>query len=959
MTAPNSGVAVVGMAGRFPGARDVAEFWDNLQCGRETISFFTADELVGVDPALLADPAYVKARGVLADADKFDAAFFGVSPREAEVMDPQQRVFLETAWAALEDAGCDPASEDRMIGVYAGMANNTYFLNCVQSRPDLVRSYGEFNVMLANEKDFLATRVSHKLNLRGPSISLYTGCSTSLVAISQAYHALMSYQCDVALAGGVAISVPQKAGYLPVAGGIQSSDGHCRPFDRQASGTVFSDGVGVVVLKRVEDALADGDRLDAVILSAALNNDGADKMSFAAPSVEGQAGAVSLALSQAGIGAEAISYVEAHGTGTALGDPIEIEALTRAFRATTDRRNFCAVGSVKSNLGHLLAAAGVAGFIKTVLALRHGQLPPSLHFEAPNPEIQFSGTPFFVQSRLADWPRAAGPRRAGVSSFGIGGTNAHVILEEAPVQSPSLPSPSHELLLLSARTPDALERQSRNLADWLERPAAPAVANNSLLADAAYTLRCGRSTFAHRRALVCSTVREAIDCLRDEEHRRRSSAGPVEAGARAGIAFLFPGQGSQYSAMGRRLYDESPDFRRGLDQCLALHTALAGWSLKDRMFAANTSPDALADAETWQPAIFAVSYALAEALAQWEIVPDVMLGHSVGGLVAATRAGVFSLEDAFRLVVEQGRWLKECPPGGMLAVMLPAEKLSGRLPAQLALAAANSGTLSVVAGPWPALAALETQLHDENIACRRLASSHAFHSPLMAPLLSPLEGLLRSFNLRAPTSPVISATTGLQLTDAEAMDPRFWAHQITQTVRFTEGLDCLAGLSCRLVLEVGPGVQAATFARQRFRDERKTHITSLLGEHGEREWPQLLEGLACVWLHSERINWAAFAAQTRRRKIALPTYPFARISYWAGMPARPAPWTETAGPTYPASVIGGGRAIGPEAVPVPARSVSGADDLRQRVDARLRHRQARNTPSEHLSSQSPPRTHDV
>ncbi|HEY7511838.1 MAG TPA: amino acid adenylation domain-containing protein, partial [Vicinamibacteria bacterium] len=722
-------IAIVGMAGRFPGAADLHAFWRNLRDGVESITFFTREELEaeGHRPELVRDHRYVPARGVVEGAELFDAAFFGYNAREAEIIDPQQRLFLETASAALDHAGYDPDRYHGRIGVYAGTSPNAYALSLL-SHPDGASALGGLGGLLSSDKDYLTTRVSYKLNLRGPSVDVQTACSTSLVAVHLACRALLGGECDVALAGGVSVGAPRKAGYLYEEEGIRSPDGHCRTFDRRARGTVGGDGVGVVVLKRLRDAVADGDAIDAVILGSAINNDGAVKVGYTAPGVAGQAAVIAAAQGAAGVDPGTITYVEAHGTATALGDPIEVEALASAF-GTRPGSPWCALGSVKTNVGHLDAAAGVAGLIKTVLALKHGQIPPSLHFEEPNPKIDFAASPFRVNARLADWPRGGAPRRAGVSSFGLGGTNAHVVLEEAPpVAAGAEGSAGPQLLVLSARTPTALEAAARNLAAHLEaHPGAD-------LADVAYTLQVGRRGFRHRRAVV------ARDAASGRRALEAAPAGSSEAvAASRPVAFLFPGQGAQHVNMARGLYARAPGFRDALDHAAGRLAPALGLDLREVLFPAPGAEEEAArrleQTALAQPALFAVEHALATQWMRWGVRPEAMLGHSVGEYVAACLAGVFSLEDALALVAERGRLMQRVPPGAMLAVPLPESELRARLDGALSLAAANGPALSVAAGPVEEVEDLAARLSAAGVECRRLHTSHAFHSAAMDPVL--------------------------------------------------------------------------------------------------------------------------------------------------------------------------------------------------------------------------------
>ena len=609
---PRSGfeIAIIGMAGRFPGARNVGEFWRNLRDGVESISFFTDEELrsSGIDPSLVDDPNYVKARGIVEDAELFDASFFGYSLREAQIMDPQQRLFLECAWEALEHSGYDSQQYQGAIGVYAGVSRNTYWMENLRSNRELLESTGDFLTGISNDKDFLANRVSYNLNLKGPAVVVQAACSTSLVAVHLASQGLLSGECDTALSGAVTIRVPLKSGYLYLPEGISSPDGHCRPFDVQAEGTVPSSGVGVVVLKRLEDALADGDDIHAVISGSAINNDGSEKIGYTAPGVEGQAAAVSSAIAMAGCDPQTITCVEAHGTATALGDPIEIAALTQAFRARTDRNGFCAIGAAKSNLGHLDVAAGVAGLIKTVMALKHKELPPTLHYERPNPQIDFANSPFRVNQELTAWPSNESPRRAGVSSFGIGGTNAHVILEEAPLRHTSSAGRPWQLLVVSAKTDSALENATTNIADHLQEHL------DLPLADVAYVLQVGRRAFDHRRILVCRDSHDAVTAIESED-RGRVFTSHVES-EDPKVVFMFPGQGAQYANMGSDLYETEPVFRDCVDRCAEVLRGHLEVDLRDLLYpgkdASEPAAHELEQTLSAQPALFVTEYALAQ-----------------------------------------------------------------------------------------------------------------------------------------------------------------------------------------------------------------------------------------------------------------------------------------------------------------------------------------------------------
>ncbi|MHC5745337.1 MAG: aminotransferase class III-fold pyridoxal phosphate-dependent enzyme [Nostoc sp.] len=890
---PSDGVAIIGMVGRFPGAGNVDEFWRNLCEGLESTTFFQDEELdPSIDPNLCKDPSYVKARGIIPGGETFDAAFFGVNPLEAVVMDPQARVFLELVYEALENAGYESESFEGLIGLYAGCGQNTYFANHIAGRMEIVDRIGEFQTMLANEKDFLTTRAAYKLNLKGPAVSVNTACSTSLVAVIQACQALTSYQCDLALSGGVSMTTPQNSGYMAQEGSMLSGDGHCRPFDASAQGTMFNNGAGVVVLKRLEDALNDGDRIYAVIRGSGINNDGADKVSFTAPSVDGQAEAVAMAQAYANFHPETISYIEAHGTATPLGDPIEIEALTQAFRVHTDAKQFCAIGSLKSNVGHLVAAAGVAGLIKTALALHYKKIPPSLNFEAPNPKIDLANSPFYVNTKLAEWSEGETPRRAGVSSFGVGGTNAHIVLEEAPQIQSSGSSRPQQLLLLSAKTSKALEAATANLQQHLQYNA------EINLADVAYTLQRGRKAFNYRRSVVCHDITDAIAALQ--------SLDPNQVNTRhteirnPAVVFMFPGQGSQYVDMGLNLYNHEPVFQEAVDECAEILKPLLGRDLREIIYPApsdaygglrlrETATISLRQTCFTQPALFVIEYALAQLWQSWGVKPQGMIGHSIGEFVAACIAGVFSLEDALMLVATRGRLMWELPAGAMLSVRLPAKEVEPRLSAELAIAAINGPSLCVVSGPPEAIASLQKQLESEEVICRHLHTSHAFHSPMMDSIIHPFAEVVGKVKLSPPQIPFVSTVTADWITAQQATDPMYWATHLRQTVRFAEGVQTLWQQPERLLLEVGPRITTTTLARQQAKDIKQQIAIPSLGDNAdnEAEWTALLKAVGQLWLAGVSIDWSNFYQRETRQRIPLPTYPFERQRFWIDPPPHP------------------------------------------------------------------------
>ncbi|MET0400342.1 MAG: SDR family NAD(P)-dependent oxidoreductase [Longimicrobiaceae bacterium] len=875
-------IAIVGLSGRFPGAKDVEAFWTNLRDGVESITHFAPEELdrVAIDPAELADPAYVAARGVLEDVEGFDAAFFDVTPREATLTDPQQRLFMEVAWEALETAGYDPRRYEGAIGVFAGAGANSYMLFNLASAGEMTGTIDTFQALIHNKNDHLTTRVAYKLNLRGPCVTVQTACSTSLVATALACQSLMSYQCDMALAGGVNVFVPQKTGYLHHEGGIGSPDGRCRPFDADAGGTLGGNGAGVVVLKRLEDALADGDTVHAVIRGWALNNDGSVKVGYTAPGVESQAEVISTAQVFADVAPESVTYVEAHGTGTAIGDPIEIQALTHAFRRETDRTGFCAIGSVKSNIGHLDAAAGVAGLIKTVQALKHREIPPTLHFEKPNPRIDFASTPFYVASRLQPWESDGAPRRAGVSSFGMGGTNAHLVLEEAPAVEETGPSRGHQLLVLSGHTPAAMEAATDNLLRHLrEHP-------EQDVADVAFTLQVGRGAFEHRRMLVARDRDDAVALLEALTPDRVVTRG--QPPVRRPLTFMFPGQGAQYPGMGSGLYESEPVYRAEVDRCLEIVRPLVDFDLRALLLADTGDTEAaaaLGRTSVTQPAIFIVEYALAKLWMSWGVKPDSMIGHSIGEYVAATLAGVLSVEDALKLVVARGRLIQAVPEGDMLGVPLSERRLAEVLPPELSLAAVNGDELCVVSGPREAVIAFNRTLDGMGVVGRPLHTSHAFHSAMMDPMLDAFRAAVHRVELNAPEIPYLSNVTGGWITAEDATDPEYWVRHIRRTVRFHQGVSELISDPGAALLEVGPG--------RTLRSVVRWHPDKLPGQVMHASLPHakergddrefLLNTVGQLWLAGLEIDWKAVHGGERRRRVPLPTYPFQRRRFWVDM----------------------------------------------------------------------------
>ncbi|MBP7336113.1 type I polyketide synthase [Niveispirillum sp.] len=886
-------IAVIGMACRFPGADDPQAFWRNLASGTESITFFSEEEVVasGIDPSLVRHKDYVKASPILSDIEGFDAEFFGYGAADAALMDPQQRLLLECGWEALESAGYDPVGYRGEIGVYAGASMNTYLLNNVlpnrgsldlQDSLDVTTldSMGGFQLMVANDKDYLPTRLSYKLNLRGPSVNVQTACSTGLVVIHMACQSLLNGEADMFLAACSAVQVPNRAGHLYQDGMIVSPDGHCRAFDAQAKGTVFGSGVGVVLLKRLDDALRDGDHVLAVVKGSSVNNDGGDKVGYMAPSGEGEASAVAEALEIAGISPDSVGFIEAHGTGTEMGDPIEVNALTQAFRLGTEAKGFCAIGSVKTNVGHLQITSGMAGFIKAVLALRHKAIPASLHFDTPNPAIDFANSPFYVPTRLTPWPAAGTPRRAGVNSLGIGGTNAHVILEEAPAPLPSVAGAerSRHILMLSARSETALAQLAGRYAAFLDDNP------DASLADICFTANTGRRAFDHRLAVTAGTVAELAAALgTDAQHVVRG-----RVAGRARIAFLFTGQGSQYVGMGRQLYDTQPVFRAHLDRCAEILAPLLEQPLLDLLYPsadAGSGPD-LNDTLHAQPALFALEYALARLWMSWGIVPDHVMGHSLGEYVAACIAGVFSLEDALALVASRARLMQALPrDGGMLAVFAGLEQVRPLLSTfadRVSVAAENGPANIVLSGHSPALAELRTILDRAGITSRPLQTSHAFHSPLMEPMLADFAKTAARVGYNQPSIRLVSNLTGA-IAGEEIATADYWCRHIREPVRFQAGIATITAAGCGTFLEIGPKSTLLGLAAACLPPDAALLLPSLADQRPD--WDTMLDSLARLAVRGP-VDWAAFDDGYGRRRLPLPTYPFQRQRHWLDRPAR-------------------------------------------------------------------------
>jgi len=907
---PELSLAIVGMAGQFPGAKNVAEFWQNLVNGVKSIRFFSDKDLLaaGVDPDLLENPVYVKAGTVIEDIDLFDASFFGFAPREAETMDPQSRLLLECAWAALEDAAYDPKTYKGLIGIFAGKHPSTYMSHHLLSNPDIMQLVGELQLASGNDADALATMIAYKLDLKGPTVSVQTFCSTSLVAVHLACQSLLAYECDIALAGGVAIKIPQVSGYIYQEGGVLSSDGECRTFDAKANGSVLGNGLAVVVLKRLEDAVEDGDHIYAVIRGSATSNDGIARVGFTAPGVDGEAAVIAAALGNAGVDAETISYIEAHGTGTPLGDSVELRAMIKAFQQSTDRTQFCAIGSVKPNIGHLDRASGVTGLIKTALALQHKLLPANLNFEKPNPDIGLDDSPFYVNTKLAQWEsNGSWPRRAGVSSFGLGGTNVHVVLEEAPELKPSSASRPYQLLLLSAKTEGALEIATSNLVTHLrENPALNP-------ADVAYTLQVGRAVFNRRRMLVCRNAEDAIGALEMADPHRVSTT--HQTYQERPVVFMFAGVGEHYVGLAQELYQVEPTFRKWVDKCCELLEPYLELDLRDVLYPERdevvqtlTQPQGgldlcrmlgrradegedsslanspLQKTELAQPAVFVVEYALAQLLMEWGIRPKALIGYSLGEYVAACVSGVLSLEDALKLVAKRAQMIQALEAGAMLTVSLSEAQVRPFLDGKVALAGVLTPSVCVLAGPTEAIAALNERLTAQDIACRQLPTTHAFHSPMMEPIVDAFAVLVQTVTLNAPEIPYLSNATGDWITKEEVIDSAYWTKHLRQTVRFASGIGELLKDQGQLLLEVGPGQSLGSLVRQHPDcSGEQLHLVLPTLRHvyeQQSDMSFLLNALGKLWLAGVQIDWSGFYQHERRHRVSLPTCPFERFRYW-------------------------------------------------------------------------------
>jgi phthiocerol/phenolphthiocerol synthesis type-I polyketide synthase E len=896
---PDNAIAVVGMAGRFPGANSLAEFWDNLTQGKESIVTLSEQELgaAGVGEKALSTPSYVRRAPLLDGIDEFDAGFFGLAPQYARTMDPQHRLFLQTAWHALEDAGCDPAEFDGSIGVYGTTSSSAYLLHNLMSHQDPHVAVGQglnfetVGLSMQNDKDYLSTRVSHQFDLRGPSLTIQTACSSSLVAVHVACLSLLSGECDVALAGGVSLRVPHQVGYWHEPGSMVSALGKCRPFDVRCDGTVFGSGVGIVVLKPLQAAVEAGDRIHAVIRGSAINNDGSMKMGYAAPNPAAQADCIAEAHAVAGVDASTVSYIEAHGTATPLGDPIEIKALRTAFAVSEEPRpGPCALGAVKSNIGHLEVASGVAGLIKTILCLKNKAIPSTLHFTSPNPELHLDETPFVVQTEYGPW-EWDGIRRAGVSSFGVGGTNAHVVVEEAPAVTSGAAHPGPQVLLLSAKTTAGVDDARSALATALDRPDAPD------LGDVAATL-ARRRKHNVRAAVVVHDREHAATVLRAGEHDNVfvNEGTTVDPDSADRVVFLFPGQGAQHPGMARGLYDTEPVFAQHFDACAAGFRDELGIDLHAIVFGtepagASGEENNLERTDRAQPVLFAVEYALGKLVESYGVRAAAMAGHSIGEYAAATLAGVFDLPTAIKVVSKRAQLMHASPPGAMVAVALSPADIAEHLTAGVDLSAVNDPGNCVVAGSPEAIREFTAHLREHGIPARRVRTAHAFHSAAMDSVLPEFQDFLSGLQLHEPRTPLLSNITGTWMTAEQATDPATWARQIRATVRFADELDVMLSEQNRVLVEVGPG-GSLTGSAIRHPKWSGGHRGVRLMRHPVQsieDRDAFLLGLGQLWAADVAVDFSPLTGSDTQL-VTLPGYPFARERHW--IEPRANVWTE-------------------------------------------------------------------
>ncbi|MFZ0905224.1 MAG: beta-ketoacyl synthase N-terminal-like domain-containing protein [Mycobacterium sp.] len=879
---PPNAIAVVGMAARLPGANTLSAFWDNLRRGEESIVTLSEDDLLaeGIPEKALANHAYVRRAALVDGIDEFDADFFGFTPQVARSTDPQHRLFLQTAWHAIEDAGYDPANIEGSVGVYATSTTSGYLLHNIMSNhdPNVVMGQGitfdMVNLSLQNDKDYLATKVAHAFNLRGPALSVQTACSSALVAVHLACQSILNGECEMALAGGASLRIPHHVGYWYAPGSMVSPTGHCRPFDVRSDGTIFGSGVGVVVLKALQDAVDDGDRIHAVIRGSALNNDGATKMTYAAPNAAGQADVIAEAQAIADVDSSTVSYIETHGTGTPLGDPIEIEGLRQAFEVSEETRSGpCYVGSVKSNIGHLESAAGIASLIKAILCLKHRAIPATLHYTSPNPELHLDRGPFAVRSEYGRW-EWDGVLRAGVSSFGVGGTNAHVVLEEAPTVPVSIPKPGPQVLLMSARSNDALQQSRSALAAELSG------ADEVSLPDVAHTLTRRRKENI-RMAAIVTDRHDAVAVLEAAENDNVFVGEFAQSGDNSErVVFLFPGQGAQHIGMARGLYDSEPVFAEHFDECAAGFGDELSVDLRAEIFEGTARN--LERTDRTQPALFTVEYALAKLVESYGVRPAAMAGHSIGEYVAGTIAGVFDIDTAIKVVSMRARLMHAAPRGVMVAVALSPDAVAEHLTGDVDVAAVNEPGGCVVAGSEESIRRFNDRLTEKGIVARRVRTSHAFHSRLMDSMIPEFTGFLSRQTLREPQIPLLSNVTGTWLAASEAINPATWARQVRSTVRFSDEVDVLLADPHRILVEVGPGGTLTASATRHTRWSSGHSAVRLMRHHAQNRADRdaFLLALGQLWAAGVDVDWAPLRGGQPAHLVTLPGYPFERQRHW-------------------------------------------------------------------------------